>query len=156
MKNNLVATAWVTINASIDSVWEALVSPEAIKKYMFGATVITDWREGSSIVWKGEWKGKTYEDKGTILEAQRPFLLKYSHFSPKSGATDEEENYHIVTVELAGNEKRTRVTLTQDNNPTDEARQHSEKNWQSMLDELKRLVESSEYSDKKVNSWAQL
>jgi hypothetical protein len=33
------------------------------------------------------------------------------------------------------------VTLTQDNNPTEEARRHSEENWSMMLDGLKKLVE---------------
>ena len=41
MKANLVATASVTVNAALDDVWKALVSPKAIKKYMFGARVIT-------------------------------------------------------------------------------------------------------------------
>jgi uncharacterized protein YndB with AHSA1/START domain len=54
MPTNLIARASITINASRAQVWNALVSPEAIKQYMFGADVITDWREGSPIVWKGE------------------------------------------------------------------------------------------------------
>jgi hypothetical protein len=33
------------------------------------------------------------------------------------------------------------VSLSQDNNATEEARGHSEKNWAMMLDELKKLVE---------------
>jgi hypothetical protein len=33
------------------------------------------------------------------------------------------------------------VTLIQDNNETAEAREHSEKNWQMMLDGLKAVVE---------------
>jgi hypothetical protein len=33
------------------------------------------------------------------------------------------------------------VTLTQDKNEDEEARQHSEQNWQMMLDGLKKFVE---------------
>jgi hypothetical protein len=33
------------------------------------------------------------------------------------------------------------VTLSQDNNATDEAREHSEQNWRMMLDGLKKLLE---------------
>jgi uncharacterized protein YndB with AHSA1/START domain len=64
---NHIAKAAITINASTDKVWHALTDPGMIKKYMFGTTVISDWKEGSKIIWKGEWEGKAYEDKGKIL-----------------------------------------------------------------------------------------
>jgi hypothetical protein len=35
------------------------------------------------------------------------------------------------------------VALTQDNNPTAEAAQHSKANWQKMLSGLKEVVEKS-------------
>jgi hypothetical protein len=31
-----------------------MTNPEIIKQYMFGTNVISDWKEGSPIVWKGE------------------------------------------------------------------------------------------------------
>lgn len=95
-EQNLIARASVTIDATIGNVWDALVTPEAIKQYMFGTTVVTDWREGSPISWKGEWEGKPYEDKGTILQLKPGRSLQYSHFSPRSGLADTQENYHIV------------------------------------------------------------
>ena len=109
--------------------------------YMFGADVTSQWREGSPIVWKGEFKGKAYEDKGTILRIEPETLLQYSHFSPLSGKPDQPESYHTVTIELSGAGDRTHVVLTQDNNPTEQAREHSEKNWRTMLEGLKKYVE---------------
>ncbi len=47
MDKKLVANASIVINASAARVWDALTNPEAIKVYMFGSTVISDWREGS-------------------------------------------------------------------------------------------------------------
>jgi uncharacterized protein YndB with AHSA1/START domain len=47
-----------------------------------------------------------------------------------------------VTIELSDESPGTRVTLSQDNNATEQARQHSEKNWQTMLEGLKKLLES--------------
>ncbi len=44
--------------------WEALVTPAAIKAYMLGATVTSDWVVGSPIVWTAEWQALAYEDKG--------------------------------------------------------------------------------------------
>ena len=68
MERNLIAKASVTINAPSERVWDALVNPEAIKQYMFGTGVVTDWREGSPIIWQGEWQGRAYEDEGVILQ----------------------------------------------------------------------------------------
>jgi len=119
------------------------VTPEKIKEYMFGATVKSDWKPGSPISWKGEWKGAPYEDKGKILQIEPHHRLSYSHFSPLTGQPDKPENYHTVTIELSPDPSGTLVTLSQDNNTTEEARSHSEQNWKMMLDGLKKVVESS-------------
>jgi uncharacterized protein YndB with AHSA1/START domain len=141
MDKNLVAKASVIVNATTEEVWDALVDPGAIKEYMFGADVSSDWRVGSPITWTGEWQGRRYEDKGQVLQVTRGKTLQYSHFSPLAGLPDKPENYHTVTINLAGNGAHTRVSLFQDNNPTEEAREHSEKNWQTMLAELKKYLE---------------
>jgi len=143
MNNNLIARASITINASAERVWDALVNPDAIKQYMFGTNVATDWCEGSPITWKGEWQGKSYEDKGVIPRFEPPRVLQYSHFSPPSGLPDKSENYHTVTIELSGEGSQTHVSLSQDNNATEEARMHSEKMWGMMLEGLKKFVEQT-------------
>ena len=142
MTAKLVAKASTKIDAPPAKVWDALVKPELIRKYMFGATVVSDWRVGSPIVWKGEWQGKKYEDKGVILEMQPQRRLRYSHYSPLSGLPETPENFHNVTIELAPDGRRTAVQLSQDNNPTDEGRKHSEENWKKMLAGLKGVAES--------------
>lgn len=141
MNQNLIAKATITVDAPRARVWDALVNPGAIKQYMFGATVASDWRKGSPITWKGEWKGTAYEDKGTILEIEPERLLRYSHWSPLAGVPDRPENYHTVTIELSGEGDRTTVSLEQDHNDSQEAREHSEKNWSTMLAGLKTYVE---------------
>lgn len=139
--HDLVARATIEIRTSRASVWDALVSPEMIKRYMFGTTVVSDWREGGAIGWKGEWKGKGYSDKGVILKLEPGRLLQYSHFSPLSGLPDTPENYHTVTIRLADEGTQTRVELTQDHNPTEQAREHSTKNWGMVLAGLKAVLE---------------
>ena len=141
MDKNLIARASVTINAPTTKVWDALVNPEAIQQYMFGTLVVTDWREGKPIIWKGEWQGKSYEDKGVVLQFKPGRTIQYSHFSPLSGVPDKPENYHTVTIELSGEGNQTRVSLAQDNNPTEQERHHSEKNWKMMLTALKKFLE---------------
>ena len=141
MDKKFVAKASVTVDAPIAEVWKALITPEAIKEYMFGTTVISKWNEASPIIWKGEWQGKSYEDRGVILQLKPGRTLQYTHFSPLAGLPDTPENYHTVTIDLSPVGKQTRVSLSQDNNPTDKAREHSEKNWGSMLAGLKQFLE---------------
>jgi uncharacterized protein YndB with AHSA1/START domain len=141
MSKGIVATASTTINAPVSRVWDALVDPKKIKQYMFGTDVTSDFKEGSPITWKGEWKGKAYEDKGVIQRMKPGRLLQYSHFSPLSGLPDKPENYHTVAIELSGNDGETNVKLSQDNNATEEEREHSEENWLMMLEGLKKLLE---------------
>ncbi len=138
-----VATAETDIGASREKVWAALTDPEQIKKYMFGSQVVTDWKQGSSIVWKGEYEGKAYEDNGEIVEIEPEQRLKVTHFSPLSGQEDRPENYHTLLYELEERGGRTHVSLSQDNNPNKEAAEHSRANWEKMLAGLKQVVEGS-------------
>jgi uncharacterized protein YndB with AHSA1/START domain len=141
MDKNLIARVSITIKKTSAQVWEALVNPAAIKQYMFGTNVLSDWKEGSPIVWKGEWQGKPYEDKGVILQFKTERTIQYSHFSPLSGLADKPENYHTVTIALSGEETQTRVSLSQDKNSNEQEREHSEANWGMMLTALKAYLE---------------
>jgi uncharacterized protein YndB with AHSA1/START domain len=141
MSTNLLAKATIRINATTERVWDALVTPDVIKQYMFGTNVVSEWREGGPITWKGEWQGKSYEDKGVILKLQPRRTIHYSHFSPLSGFPDKPENYHTVTIDLSADGNQTQLSSTQDNNATEEARAHSEKNWGVMLAAMKKFLE---------------
>ena len=141
--NDFMANVAIEINSSRSEVWDALINPSAIKQYMFGADVESTWHEGSDITWKGEFKGKAYQDNGVILQMEAEKMLKYTHFSPLSGKPDEPDNYQVVTVYLADGADKTEVSLTQENNSDEDARMESEKNWMVMLEGLKKYVEKS-------------
>lgn len=141
MEKNLIAKTSITIKASKAEVWNALVDSKAIQQYMFGTTAVSDWHEGSPIVWKGEWQGKAYEDKGVILQFKPERTLQYSHFSPLAGLPDKPENYHTVTIDLSDAGDQTQVSLSQDNNLTEKERDDSAKNWGMMLTGLKKFLE---------------
>jgi uncharacterized protein YndB with AHSA1/START domain len=142
MPESSAATAEITIKGAVSQVWDALVSPDKIKRYMFGADVVSDWKVGSPIVWRGEWKGKPFEDKGRILEIQPGKRLRYSHFSPLSGEPDRPESYHTVTIQVEGSDGEVHVDLSQDHAGDEKARQESSRNWNMMLEGLKKTVET--------------
>jgi uncharacterized protein YndB with AHSA1/START domain len=143
MLDDFTAVASTTIDAPTEVVWDALLNPDAVRQFMFGAEVRSDWHEGHPITWKGEWQGKKYEDKGRIKRVKPLRLLEYTHYSPLSGKPDRPENYHTVTIELTRDDHHTVVSITQDRNESREARVHSEKNWAAMLASLKKMLESA-------------
>jgi uncharacterized protein YndB with AHSA1/START domain len=142
MRESIIAKASVTINASAAEVWKALTTPEIMKQYFFGADVITDWKVGSPIVYKGQWEGKPYKDKGRIVKFEPEQILATTHWSPLSGVPDLPENYHTITYELSERSGKTRLTLTQDNNASEEERDQSAQMWNMVLGGLKKLLEA--------------
>jgi uncharacterized protein YndB with AHSA1/START domain len=142
MKSNITGKASITINAPSAKVWEALTTPSIIKQYFFGTDAVSDWKVGSPLIFKGEWQGKKYEDKGTILESVPQKIFKYSYWSSMSGIEDKPENYVNVTYELSGNkDNETTLTITQENIPDEKMKEHSEENWRKVIGDLKKLLE---------------
>lgn len=135
-----------TIDAPADEVWEAITTPATVRSFFMGAKVDSDFQVGSPIRFKGEFRGKIYEDKGEILVAEPGRTLSFSHYSPMSGAPDTPENYHVVTYELTPEGQQTRVTLTQSHlkggakRADEEHRAEYEKNWAGVLAGLSRAV----------------
>jgi uncharacterized protein YndB with AHSA1/START domain len=136
-----IAHAETEISASPAQVWAALTDPEAISAFMFGSKVETDWQVGSSITWAGEYDGRSYEDKGELLEVDEPSRLRMTHYSPMSGQPDEPESYHQLDYRLEPSEAGTRLTLDQDGNDSEEQAEQFTANWQTMLDQVKEYVE---------------
>ena len=139
---DLGTTASVTIGAAIEDVWKALTTPALIKRWFFGVDTETDWQVGSPLVHRGEWQGKPYEDKGTILAFDRPTTLAHTHWSPASGEPDRPEHYQEVTWLLAERVGRTVLTVAESNLPSEEAKEISEKSWNAVLNNLKELLET--------------
>src|SRR5262245_16267879 len=126
MDKMYTARASTTINTPASRVWDAITKPELIKQYLFGTDVISEWKVGSPIVYKGEWQGKAFEDKGKILEIVPEKSLVSTYWSPLSGIPDLPENYQTVTYQLSEKNGKTEVTITQDNNVSEEAKSQSE------------------------------
>ena len=141
MKENLTANASISLDATPSKVWEALTNPKLIKQYMFGTEVTSDWKEGNPITWKGEYKGKSYKDKGVIKKIKMNKILQHTYLSGMSGKEDKPENYATVTYKLSKENEKTILSLSQDNNENEKAKEGSTKNWNTVLEKLKEVVE---------------
>ncbi len=135
------ASASITIHADAARVWEALTNPALVKQYFFGVDVESDWKEGGSIVYRGQWEGKTFEDKGKVVKVEPEKVLVTTYWSSFSGTPDTPEHYQMVTYGLAPVPDGTRLDIVQTNIATAEARDHSAKNWMAVLEGMKKLLE---------------
>jgi len=135
-----------TIDATPDEVWDALTSPQKLKQFFFGSDVESDWEVGAPIRFRGEVKGKPYEDHGEIRSFAPRKRLAFSHYSPLSGKPDAPENYNVVAFDLTPHGDKTEVTLSQGKltGQLSEAdlkqKAQFEKNWRGVLDGLEKTV----------------
>jgi uncharacterized protein YndB with AHSA1/START domain len=142
MKNTLIAETSISVNATPAQVWDVLTTPELIKRYLMGTDVSTDWKEGSTITYSGEYEGKKYHDKGIIMKIEPEKILQSTYLSSMSGKEDKPENYNLVTYKIALRDNKTILTLSQDNISTEKEKEHSIENWKMVLGKLKQVVES--------------
>ncbi|WP_348790074.1 SRPBCC family protein [Leifsonia sp. NPDC080035] len=141
---SFVARAEVEVKAPRRAVWRLLTTSGSHPEILAGAEIVSDWRLGSRIVWRGEWEGRSFEDHGRVVELDdrsEPWRIVLTHFSPMTGQPDVPENYHTLRFELDETPTGTLVTLDQDNNPTAEAAQHSSDNWDAMLRGVRTVAE---------------
>ena len=141
MRNPLTVKTNIRINAPRSKVWQALTDPELIKQYLFGTQAESDWEKGSTITYSGEWQGKQYQDKGKIIEIVPEKLLHTTYLSSASGKEDSPENYANVIYGLAEEEGETIVSLSQDNVENEEQQKHLHENWNTVLQNLKQVLE---------------
>ncbi len=141
MPQDLKMEVSTQINAPAFKVWDALTNPEQVKKYFFGTKLESSLVVGEPIIFSGEWEGKPYQDKGTVLENITNRILKYSYWSNLSGTPDLPENYATVTYRLEDIDGNTKLTIAQDGIKTEESKTDSENNWKFLLDSIKKLVE---------------
>lgn len=99
---------------------------EQIKQWFFGVETEADWRVGGELVHRGEYHGKPYIDKGTVLGFDPPRRMVHTHWSDVSGKPDTPDNYQNVAWDLTEHDGGTKLTITERNLPSDEAATTSE------------------------------
>lgn len=134
----------IILNASVAKVWDALTNPAIVKQYFFGTELISNWKQGSTIRWKGVWNDTPYEDKGNVLNIIPEKLLEYNYWSNFSGKPDTPENYTKQSYELASDNGNTILTLGQEDNfETKEQRNNAWQHWDIVMKGLKGVVENN-------------
>src|SRR5437773_1703280 len=131
----------VVLHASFHDVWIALTDANLIKQYFFGVEVSGEWKEGNTILYKGEWQGKKFEGKAKVLQAEDQKLLKYSYWSNMSGQLDLPENYHIITYRLEKNDDHTLLTMSEENLDNGNTKEQSSKIWDMVFQKMKELLD---------------
>src|SRR5882724_9877314 len=148
MSQPLIVKNSISINAPAAKVWDALVNPEQTKKYMFGCEAISDWKPGSSLLWKAVYEGKEMVFvKGIIKEIQPGRFLAYTTIDPNSGIADIPETYLTVNSELATENGQTVLTATQGDYSKvgDGEKRYNETvnggGWEPILVQIKNMLE---------------
>lgn len=147
-----IITNSIHIYAPVPKVWDALINPKQTKKYMFGCETVSDWKQGSALLWKGEHEGtETIFVKGNITKITPEKILAYTVIDPNNTAIpDVPENYLTVTYELTHENGHTVLTVTQGDysKVTDGEKRYKEsynngEGWNPILVQIKKLVEEN-------------
>src|ERR1044072_6844052 len=104
----------VRINAPAGKVWLALTVPDLVKQWQDGSDLQTTWEPGTPIVFRNEWNGQVFEQKGTVLEFVPGSHLKYSLFFPRPDLQDIPEHHFFMTYELTESGRVPTVLFRQD------------------------------------------
>jgi uncharacterized protein YndB with AHSA1/START domain len=135
--------AYVTyIRTAPEELWNALTTPEFMRKYWFGMTIETDWTKGAP--WRMTFPDGRVADSGEILELERlrRIVLKWKNeFRPELAA----EGYSRCAIELEPQDGAVKLTITHTIEHADsEFIQAVSGGWPKILSNLKSLLETGE------------
>lgn len=130
------------INATIESVWNAIATTEGLAAWAPTIRVETDWQVGSPVTYtcfdeKGEiveWEGKKMVWSGMIETLDKPNV--YTCVYPESETGIERETYTLELID----ENTSRVTLDQ-TCTTPEVAEKYKLGTQEMMDMMKKFLE---------------
>lgn len=133
----------ISINASRSKVWDALTNSEIIKRYFFGIDVRCDWKEGSYIFYRGDWRGQHFVERGNIVNIEPEEYLLINFWDTSFLLPDYLQNYKVLSYILSGKRSATKLTILQEFNDSKEEAMRANENWKKVLENLKMLLETS-------------
>jgi len=139
----------ISIQSSKEATWDVLTNPFKTPQYMFGCTALSDWEEGSSLIWKGVNDGIIYV-KGHIVKIIHGEKLSMTIFDPNAGYEDIPENYLVATYTLTQEDPDTiclHVIQGDYDTVADGQKRYEDTlkagGWAFVLQNIKRLVEEA-------------
>ena len=143
MNHTLEVVGNIVINTHVKNVWSTMTEPSYIAQYLYGAETITNWKEGSDIVFQGEYQGQTYKDKGIVVTNIPNKQLSYRYWSGFSGLADELDNYCLIDLTLESiDDQRTMFQWKQKGFSSIANKEHSEQGMEALLSQIKTIAES--------------
>jgi uncharacterized protein YndB with AHSA1/START domain len=132
----------VDILAPARKVWLALTVPDLVRQWQYGSHLSTTWEPGTPIVFRNEWDGQVFEQKGTVIEFTPVSRLKYSLFVPRPDLQDIPEHHFFMTYELTESDEATSLLVRQeDPRPSPPGESPGGDEGPDVLSLLKELVE---------------
>ena len=138
---SLVVKREASINATTDRIWFVLTDPSTIARYLYGASLHTDWGIGSQILFQGEYEGTKWQDKGVVREFVAGSRLAYDYWSGSCGLADLPENYARVTFAMESNSIGTVLVIEQKGYASKQSFETSGQGWENMLSSIKTIAE---------------
>ncbi|MBI3519903.1 MAG: SRPBCC domain-containing protein [Bacteroidetes bacterium] len=134
----------IHINAPASVIWKALTQPEFIKLWLWESEVeiISEWKAGSSMIFKGTFHNESYIDKGLIIEMKSEEQFSYWYWSHLSQLPDSIENYQKITFKLEAEGEKTKLYLDCHNLINEAIYGHWNFYWIMTLGILKKVVEA--------------
>ena len=141
--NNLSIKKEIMIDASPESVFDALTNSKEIVKYFPLKEVISDWSPGGEVLYKGELDGKDFTDYGVIRTLSRPHRYEYSYWSDNHGTERTPENHLSISYDLSPAGEGTKLNLEQNNIQSEEMfKQMDTMVWDYLRGSLKSYIEA--------------
>jgi uncharacterized protein YndB with AHSA1/START domain len=133
----------ITINATVQKVWDTLTKPEFVRLWQYGSDLQTTWEVSSKIKFVTEWEGKLFEQWGTVLEFTPATKLRYSLFAPRPDLEDKPENYFNMAYSLTAEAGQTKLEIIQEDNRTNAVQEDEQGEENPVLNMLKQVAETN-------------
>ena len=146
MNKTMIIKEEIDFKFSKKQVWNLLTNPEITKQYMYGCEVLSEWKVGSPIIWKGitEDGAEVIYVKGEIIEIEKEKKVTFTMFDPNKGMEDKLENYVNLTYELQKLKNGTKLILTQgDFSKAENGKnryEESSKGWEMILPIMEKVI----------------
>jgi len=136
----------VSFKANTNQVWNLLINPAMTKQYMFGCEVLSNWKKGDPILWKGRAENGeevTYV-KGEIIEFEDGKKVTFTMFDPNIGIPDIPRNYVNLSYSVIPEETGCKLIITQgDFQKVDNSEKRfneSKQGWQMVIPTMKKIL----------------